>query len=156
MEIQKVYISRDNTAVIVCHNCGFSKKVNASKYKDRKDPVNIRCRCKSVFRVLFEFRNVYRKETRLHGKFSKLPKCKEWGSMTVKNISQTGIGFATLTIHNLKKGDEIKVRFTLDDKQRSEVEKDAVVRVVNDKFIGCEFTEPVGYQDKALGFYLMP
>ncbi len=67
----------------------------------------------------------------------------------------TGIGFATLIMHNLKKDDKIKVKFTLDNKSRSDVEKDAVVGVVKHNYLGCEFTVPVGFENKALGFYLM-
>ena len=140
----------------MCPHCGFSRSVNAAKFKDRRDPVKIRCKCQSAFSVFFEFRRAYRKETHLRGKYSKLPVCEEWGRMVVKNISLTGIGFATFTMPNLKKGDEGTVKFTLDDKRRSDVEKDAVVRVVKDNYLGCEFMEPVGFQDKALGFYLMP
>ena len=109
MEIQKVYIGRDNTAVIVCHHCGFSKRVNVVKFKGRKDPVKIRCKCQSAFSVLFEFRMAYRKEIHIEGKYGKLPVCKDWGRMLVKNISMTGIGFVTLIMHDLKKGDKVKV-----------------------------------------------
>ncbi|MDL1968679.1 MAG: hypothetical protein LWW97_09075 [Deltaproteobacteria bacterium] len=155
MEIQKVYIDRDNTAVIVCHHCGFSKRVNVIKFKGRKDPVTIRCKCQSASRVLFEFRTAYRKTIYIEGMYSKLPACKDWGRMVVKNISMTGIGFAALIMHDLKKGNKVKVKFTLDDKSRSDVEKDAVVEVVENNYLGCKFTVPVGFENKALGFYLM-
>jgi len=75
--------------------------------------------------------------------------------MTVRNISLTGIGFETLSPHGLGKGDEIRVRFTLDDAKQSEIERDVIVRVVKDKYIGGEFSDPNLY-DKTLGFYLMP
>ena len=155
MEIQKLYIGEDNTAVIVCRHCGLSKRINVVKFKGRQDPVKIRCKCQSTFRVLFEFRGAYRKETCINGKYGKLPACKEWSRMVVKNISITGIGFTTLIMHNLKKDDKVKVKFTLDDKIRSDVEKDAVVRAVRDNYLGCKFTVPVGFENKALGFYLI-
>jgi hypothetical protein len=155
LEIRKVYINEDNTALLVCPHCGTSKNVQVAKYKGRKDPLKVRCTCRSAFHVLFEFRRAYRKQTNLHGDYSKLPACKQWGKMVVKNISLTGIGFSTLTRHNLRKDDELKVKFTLDDKRRSEIEKDVVVRLVEDTYIGCEFTERVQF-DKVLGFYLMP
>jgi len=158
MEIKKVYIGRDNTAVIVCHHCGFSKRINVLKLNGLKNPVKIRCKCQSVFRVLFEFRRTYRKEIHIEGKYSKFPACKEWGRMVVKDISLTGIGFATLIMHDLKKGDKVKVKFTLDNKSRSDVEKDAVVRVVKDNYLGCKFmvSVSVGFENKDLRFYLMP
>jgi hypothetical protein len=75
--------------------------------------------------------------------------------MLVRDVSQAGIRFVTLASHNLSEGDEGKVRFTLDDMRRSEIERNVIVRCVADKNVGCEFTDAVPY-DKVLGFYLMP
>ena len=75
--------------------------------------------------------------------------------MLVQNVSLTGIGFATLTMHNLTKNDELEVKFTLDVMKRPEIKKRVVVKVVKDKYIGCEF-EDRGQFDNELGFYLMP
>ena len=76
-----------------------------------------------------------------------------WGEMEVKNVSMTGIGFETLAEHSLKEGDEVTVKFALDDSSRTEVKKRVVVRVVKDNYIGCEFADFAEF-DKALGFYL--
>ena len=155
MEPQKVYVNQDDTAVIVCPHCGTSKTANVTKFKDRKDPLKIRCKCQSTFSVSFEFRRAHRKETNLRGYYCRLPACKKWHDIMVKNISVTGIGFTTISSHNLTKDAEVRVKFRLDDVQQSEIQKDAIVRVVEDKYLGCEFTDPALY-DKALGFYLMP
>jgi hypothetical protein len=155
VETRKVYVDQDNTATLVCPNCGLSKTANVTKFKDRKDPLKIRCKCGSSFSVSFEFRRAHRKETNLKGYYCRLPARKDWHEMLVKNISLTGIGFATFTAHNLRKGSEVRVRFTLDDASQSEIEKDVVVRVVKDKYLGGEFRERALF-DKALGFYLMP
>ncbi|MBW1896891.1 MAG: PilZ domain-containing protein [Deltaproteobacteria bacterium] len=73
----------------------------------------------------------------------------------MKNVSRTGIGFAALDPKNLKIDDKIRVKFTLDDRRRSQIQKDAVVRRVIDNYLGCEFDNNIQF-DKALGFYLMP
>jgi hypothetical protein len=114
-----------------------------------------RCKCGAAFGILFEVRKAYRKETRLHGNYVKDSAGEEQGRIIVRNISLSGIGFTTLTKHNLKQGDNVRLKFTLDDKRRSEIEKNGVVRVVNDKSIGCQFTGS-DQQDEPLGFYLMP
>jgi hypothetical protein len=79
--------------------------------------------------------------------------------MVVTDLSITGIGFSSFTNHDLTEGDELKVKFTLDDGRRSKIEKKAVVRWVTESSIGCEFMASVGYDvayDTALNFYLMP
>jgi hypothetical protein len=151
----KVYVNEDNTALLVCPHCGTRRTVNVAKYKGHRDPLKVRCTCRTAFLVFLEFRRAYRKETYLHGNCAKFPTCKEWSKMVVRNVSLTGVGFTTLTSHNLRKDDELKAKFTLDDKRRSEIEKKVVVRVVKDKYIGCEFTDRIQF-DKVLGFYLMP
>jgi hypothetical protein len=155
METKKVYVNADGTANLMCPNCGTSKIANVKKFQNHRDPLKIRCKCASTFSVTFEFRRAHRKETNLRGHFCGLPACKNWHSMTVTNISQTGIGFSTVISHDLTKGSEVKVKFKLDDAKQSEIEKDAIVRVVKDNYLGCEFKDTALF-DKALGFYLMP
>jgi len=155
MEAQIVRLNPDNMAVIKCPQCGTARTVNAAKLDNPRGPLKARCKCGAAFHVLFEVRKAYRKETRLHGNYVKDSAGEEQGGIIVRNISLSGIGFITLTKHNLKQGDKVKLKFTLDDKRRSEIEKNGVVRVVNDKSIGCQFTGS-DQQDEALGFYLMP
>jgi hypothetical protein len=155
MEAHKVRLTPDNVAVIKCPHCGTTRTVNAEKLNNPRGPLKGRCKCGAAFHVLFEVRKAYRKETRLHGNYVKHSAGQEQGRIIVKNISLSGIGFTTLSKHNLKQGDKVKLKFTLDDKRRSEIEKNGVVNVVNDKSIGCEFMDS-DHQDKALGFYLMP
>ena len=154
-EVQKVYVNKDDTAALLCPNCGASKTANVAKFKDRRDPLKIRCKCGSTFSVSFEFRRAHRKETNLSGQYCRLSAREHWNSMTVRNISSTGIGFETPRPHGLRKGEEIRVKFTLDDVKHSEIQKDVTVKVSKDKYVGGEFSDPALF-DKALGFYLMP
>ncbi len=155
VESQKVYVNQDDTAVLVCPNCGTSKTAKVTRFKGRKGPLKIRCKCALTFSVSFEFRRAHRKKTNLSGYYCRLPGCKNWHSMVVKNISRTGIGFVTFMAPNFMKGTEVRVKFTLDDVNQSELQKDAIVRVIKDKYVGCEFKDPALF-DKALGYYLMP
>ena len=155
METQRVHLNPDNMAVIKCPQCGTTRTVNAARLDNPRGPLKARCKCGAVFRILFEVRKVYRKETRLHGDYFKDSPGEEQGRIIVRDISLSGIGFTTLTKHNLKQGDKVRLRFTLDDERRSAIEKDGVVKVVNDKSIGCQFTDS-DQRDEALGFYLMP
>ena len=61
--------------------------------------------------------------------------------MVVKNISTLGIGFVTLTDHDLHLEDTLRIAFTIDSRTPKDVELEAVVRAINGRTIGCEFTE---------------
>jgi hypothetical protein len=75
--------------------------------------------------------------------------------MIVKDVSMGGIGFETVGGSRIAKGHKLEVTFTLDDTHSSVIKKQVEVRIVRDKFVGCEFVHAHQY-DKALGFYLMP
>ena len=155
MEIQKVYVRHDGTTVVKCHNCGTTKTVDAAKLKKRGKPLKLRCSCQAVFQVFFEFRSAYRKKSSLDGYYAKLSVINEWLKIRIDNISMTGVGFTTLNRNDLRKNDRLMVKISLDDREKSKIEKSAVVKCVQDRYIGCRFIESDPY-DKALGFYLMP
>ena len=152
--MQKVFVQQDKMARVTCPDCTTSKTVNVEKLKGSTGRLKLRCQCGSVFSVFFEFRRTHRKETHLDGYYAKLPANEMGSRIVVENVSRTGIGFTTLTNHDLSEGDNVKVTFILDDKRRSRIEKSAVVKAVKDRYIGCEFTN-LTQDQKSLGFYLM-
>ena len=154
MEVQKVDVNPDGTAVVNCPSCGTTKVVHVGKFKGPKRRIKIRCVCNSSLSVTFEFRKAYRKKTSLEGFYAKVRPAQAPDKMEIKDLSMTGLRFVTTSSHALREGDEVMVKFTLDDKNRSKIEKKAVVRWVQDREVGCHFLESVQY-DKALGFYLM-
>ena len=81
----------------------------------------------------------------------------ERGTMTVVDLSRTGLGFRTRIKHNIRAQDRIRVRFVLDNDKRSEVSQSAIVRRVSDYFVGAEFLdfEVLNDVNRNLGFYLM-
>ncbi len=97
---------------------------------------------------------MYRKPTELPGIYTKGDSPLSGGRMVVKNISMGGCGFLARVRHNLKSGDHIEVKFRLDDPRGSEIHRRAVVRVVDEVYVGCEFLVQPGTYDAALGFYL--
>jgi hypothetical protein len=154
-DIQKVYVARDNSAVITCPNCDRVKNTQVERFRGARHVIRAKCTCGHVFSVSLEFRKSYRKEIKLAGDFVYLPQGRSGGKMTVTNVSMSGLGARVIGSHNLAPGVEIEVRFNLDDAHSSEIKKRAVVRLVNGSYIGCEFLDKDNC-DKALGFYLMP
>jgi hypothetical protein len=70
----------------------------------------------------------------------------------VLDLSMVGLRFRLLEAADLEKGDVLRVRFTLDNKKATEIEKE--VGVLNNKGdqFGCEFL--IMDYEKELGFYL--
>jgi hypothetical protein len=87
-----------------------------------------------------EKRKYYRKETNLPGEFSTVNR-QASGLMTVKNISLSGLRFKLNETKNVKVGDRVNVEFTLDDNQRSVIQKEAEIKSIKGLNIDAEFTD---------------
>jgi hypothetical protein len=166
MEKIKASVSAGNMISLHCPKCGLIKQASVARFKGDKHTLKVRCSCGNLLTVELDFRQKYRKTTNLHGEYAVLsPGVQQKKAPDVKplfykcliaNISLTGLGLI-LSGHKLKIGDELRVRFILDDKKESEMDRNVVVRVIDKNYIGCEFNDDAYYQyDKTLGFYLMP
>ena len=162
MEIKKIYIHDNAKGTLICEKCGKTRVVNLSDFKNIGKPLKVRCRCGHCFFVSLEVRNYYRKSTHLSGEYSKVrndaTKGFEKSAMIVEDLSRTGLGFRTKTPHNIRVKDMLRVRFTLDDAQRSEIQTSAIVKQISNDFVGAEFVDFDAFSEtnRILGFYLMP
>ena len=155
MEPQKAFVREDGTTVLKCPFCRHARTVSVQKIKDKKKVIKVKCSCQKSYSVSLELRKLYRKTASLNGKYVNLSQNNESGMMIVKDVSMGGIGFDTVGGSSIAKGHELEVTFTLDDTHSSVIKKQVVVKIVRNKFVGCEFIHAYEY-DKALGFYLMP
>ena len=164
---QESNVRGDNSATVICPQCGVRRKLNAGKVTTRGRSYKLRCQCGHAFSVFFEFREnprrdhciegFYRpiREVYVRGNLRPIPISEGFSKMLVKNISRNGIGFVVPTGHKLKIGDKVELMFTLDDTEGSHVERIAVVRrVFEGNYLGCEFTD-IGHLDRATGFYVV-
>ena len=131
-EISKIYVNHDGVAVIECPECEARKTVKVDKFKGSRHILKIKCSCQNLFQVNLEFRKLYRKMVRFSGHYVLLPR---------EN-------------HRHKIDQELQVSFTLDDKQRSLIDRRVIVRLVQDDYASCELVGGTSH-DKALGFYMM-
>jgi c-di-GMP-binding flagellar brake protein YcgR len=155
-EPEKIYVSKYNTALVRCPGCGRSQLYSVDQFKGVRYAIKVACSCKAVFHVKIDFRRKYRKEINLPGSYAPVSQAKraDWGRIVLKNLSMTGVGFVIHGNHHIIREDALVVKFTLDDRPRSEIEKPVIVRNVQGNYLGCEFQSLAAYE-KALGFYLL-
>ena len=157
----KVFVSQDNTATLICPSCGKFKTVDVAKYVNRAEPVKIkvRCSCGHEFSIFLERRQQFRKETSIDGFYT----CSSRhtapytghisGKMTVVDISRTGLRLKLNTMPRFTVGDRLQIEFQLNDPHASVIRKEVIVRHLKGYFVGTEYTSPLNF-DSALGFYL--
>jgi len=161
---QKVFVKEDRSATIRCDACGLVKTVRLQDLAALTPLVQIRCTCATVFFVRFEYRKFYRKTTNLEGTYRvlyderdipNLSQTRQTTNCRIENISMHGAGFSALGRHRIEKNTRLVLGFTLDNPQRTWIEKLGVVQLVEGCYIGIQFDEPAS-ADRELGFYLMP
>ena len=172
-----VYVGSDNKVALNCPGCHKSKVVDVSRFLGRKGAVNLRyrfhcdkCDCGHkdcneclhdecshgyIDSVRLERRIHVRKDTKLSGTLTleredSLP-------VQVLDLSRTGARIRIPTKVAIKLGDNVKLDFLLDDKQRTLVVKDGTIVRETGRIYALNFEQAESYStaDKAIGFYLM-
>jgi len=154
MQTIKTHVHSDGTTAITCPVCSRLKRASVATFKDEKHVLKVRCSCKTVFRVLLNYRRHHRKIVCLSGTYKTLyqyDQCK--GVMQITNISAGGLQYRVIGLNRLLPGSILDLDFQLDDKQCSSIKKQALVSYVQSNVVGCEFVDQ-GDPDRALSFYL--
>lgn len=116
--------------------------------------LSTRCSCDYKFMIKLNFRRFFRKDVKLFGTFSHPTSQSERSySMVVTNLSMSGLRFEVSERVNIKKGDTLRVTFTLDNQLARVIDKDVIVRHLDQSKFGCEFVK-LAYEEKDIGFYL--
>ena len=156
---EKVYITSKQTATFTCPMCQISKTVDVSKFVKLENnlKINIKCPRGHAFSSLLEKRKHYRKEINLTGSFVRFVSGKpaSRGNMIVRDLSLTGMKLEVFGIFNFLEGDVLEIEFRLDDVKKTLIKKKAVIRNIENSYIGTSFLH-TEREDKTLGFYLMP
>jgi|GEM_PF-3373928 len=74
-------------------------------------------------------------------------------SMTVVNLSMSGLRFKVVGPKDIEIGHRLQVQFTFHDLRATIIETDVRVIDIRDDHYGCEFLN-LAYEEKELGFYL--
>jgi hypothetical protein len=153
--IPKLHPSEDGTVTLICPQCKKTTKESGERFIAKRGPVEITCSCGNVFPVEIELRSTYRKNMYFDGLYVRTDPKGEWGKMTVKNISLGGLGFEAMSLrHGLQEGETIKVDFNLNDAHNTLIRRHVVIRVINGRYIGCQFIKSKIAMDPEIGFYL--
>lgn len=153
----EVFVHDKMVVAFVCPQCRLERSISVDKIKDVSHwNVNASCRkCGHKFKVSFNFRKYYRKETHLRGfLFASLDAQELVGDILVTDVALTGMGFVS-TDYACRVGSVMLVRFFLDDQDNTEIEKLIRIESVRDTKIGAIFVGTKDF-DKTLGKYILP
>jgi hypothetical protein len=148
----KFFVNLDNRVTIVCPDCGKPTTVNVAQFRGKKYSLKVKCKCGHQFKIQLEFRRYQRKSTDLEGTYG-YASDRLSNRVKVTDLSIDGARFETIVPHDLQVGQKGKLVFTLDDKKKTTLAKEVVIRSIKGNIVGCEFKDNQAYE-KGLGFYL--
>ena len=150
--METIYTDDTNRVSIICPKCGIEQNIDTTKFKDTQKKLEGKCRCGEPYQFTIEFRKRPRKDVRLAGEYI-IPGIEEKGEIVIRELSMSGIRFECLNPHHISKDDTVKVKFKLDDPNRSEIQKPVKIVRVEDRIIGAYYIEKKLYQTN-LALYL--
>jgi hypothetical protein len=159
--MKKVFITEDNKATLACPDCERSRTIDASPFIYMARPVRlkIKCPCGFQYPAQLERRRHFRKIVHFPGTYRQTAGCRHLGrgTMAVIDLSRTGVRMRLNGDRSLRVGDRLVVEFQLDDRKRSRIRQESVVRRIDGADLGAEFsqTDPADPNAKAIGFYLV-
>lgn len=131
------------TTMFVCPECLKAKSVDVSKQANISGliKVNCKCPCGHTYTVELDKRRHDREVISLPGVFSRYMggKLKSSEPMLVLDLSISGLKFMNKTEFNIKKGDELMVKFRLKDEKKSLIKEKVIVRHIEKNEVGAEF-----------------
>jgi len=152
MSEQRVFVNNDNVATFACPKCEKKITMDFSPYMNVSEilMMECRCRCGHSNTVVVERRKFQRREVHIPGIYA-VRKGNIKGRMTVKDLSRGGLKFELETKKNVKVGDKLFVKFSLDDPKKTLIKKDVFIRSIFGLSIGSEFCsrDPRNAVDKA-------
>lgn len=153
--VKTIFVKDEGQATIVCPECGKAKNISATRFGNKKTNIKVRCSCTHRFTINLDFRRAYRKATNLEAYYYVDDRLHDEGWAMVKDISLTGICFETTNTHTMRIGQKGTIDFTLDNKKKSKLNKEFLIRSIDGKILRCQFMDKQAYE-KDLGFYLIP
>ncbi|MDM8524600.1 PilZ domain-containing protein [Desulfococcaceae bacterium HSG8] len=172
-----VFINNENMATLACPKCGKTQAIDVSDFIDTDGPIKVKykfrcanCDCghsdcdncgiaecdfKDSKAVFLERRRYYRKNVELTGTFV-VSGTGENGDITVVDLSRIGVRFRPDIKSDFKISDRLMLTFHLDDKHKTIIKKETVIKKVDEPYIFAEycFVSSDDRYDKAISAYL--
>ncbi|MCK5517080.1 MAG: PilZ domain-containing protein [Desulfobulbaceae bacterium] len=151
--ITRSFVKDNDITTIVCPSCYSAKTTSVKQFRNQQLALRVKCKCGHTFKIELEFRRQRRKSTELQGDTKLGTTLFDNTNVKVTDLSLGGARLEIQGIHDIQVGDTGTISFTLDDRKKSILLKNIVVRSVQENRIGCEFISDKAYE-KDLGFYL--
>jgi hypothetical protein len=137
---------------LLCPFCNANTLESAKLFPIHK-PISINCSCGKSYELVIEYRKAFRKKTSLPTIYWKIDPPDVFHNGTISDLTLEGCNLFVSDKHTLQQGNHIKLLFKLDNSNRTKIEKEAIIRRINENYMGCQFVGKAAF-DPELGFYV--
>lgn len=154
MKTVKAFVNKENYTAFTCPHCQKTHRVPVAAQKGLNHKILSACSCQNRFEVNLDCRQSHRKEVNLAGEVKNVSTGSgDFQPIFIADLSMSGLRFKVKDPSDIIPGHRLQIRFTLDDRQTNEIDKQARVIDIRDDYCRCEFLD-LAYQEKELGSYL--
>jgi hypothetical protein len=150
----KAYLDSKKNASFSCPECKKPYTKNLLKFPKIGHASRIKCKCLcgNPFVITLERRKHYRKPIELTGGYHH-ERFQFRGGIAIKDISKSGAGITISAQRQMAVGDNLTLKFNLNDDKNSFVAKEAVIRKMEGNHLGVEFLSKT-WDDDILSKYI--
>jgi PilZ domain-containing protein len=158
MKAVRIYVSEERQGVVTCVQCGVTRTLNLATYPDAEignKALRVKCSiCNTIFRIRCDLRQYHRMDVHLPGKIFHAHAERAIDEITIISLSLGGVGFITNNNLQINDDDIYRIKFQLDDEERSIICEEIRIKRVDGRLVGAEFYQSDKY-NYALDFYLI-
>lgn len=160
IEPVRVYLNANNEGRITCAECSLGRKIDLSTYHGYfgGKSLTIHCkRCTASFQVQFDYRQYRRVRVAFPGHLLQTvapdaePSVR--AEVVITSLSVAGVGFVVRERVPLRVEETLRIRFRLDDAERSLIDEPITIKRVAGTVVGAQYTDDTYRYE--LDFYVM-
>ena len=144
------------SASAACPVCGHDYLLDALEPGQDGRMVTVSCSCGENFLAVADVRRSERHPVAIRGMYTVMSDSGLGGMVTLKDISEGGVGFTLAAPCALKPGWLITLVFELTGKEKRVIVAKATIRSVHGRDVGCAFLNPEQVRQDILAYFQCP
>lgn len=143
------------TARAACPECGQEYQLDALS-PGQGHMVTVGCSCGENFLAVLNARQFERRPVAIRGMYTVMSDSGLGGLVTLRDISEGGVGFTLAAPCELKQGWLITLVFELTGKEKRVIVAKATIRSAQGREVGCAFLNPEQVRQDILAYFQSP
>ena len=138
---------------VTCPQCGLDYSLDALIQGQDNRLSTVRCSCGECFLAVVDSRRHERRNLAIRGMYTVMNDQGLGGLVTLKDISEGGVGFTLAAPCDLRPGWLITVVFELAGRERRIIVAKSTIRSVHGVEVGCAFVNPDQVRQDILAYF---